>query len=116
MSNVSEVRGLWAGSYRYSASDDIGASPFKAKLVCTDGQLTGMVLEPHLNGNGEVKAEIKGTQDGATIRFVKRYLHDHEDYRREIDYEGLIGPNGDTITGTWQHSAGSGTFEMSQAG
>ena len=116
MSDTCEVRGLWKGSYRYSAAEDIGASPFKAKLVSKDGQLSGMVVEPHLHGNGEVKAKIEGTQDGATIRFEKRYLHDHEDYSRVIDYEGQIAADGATISGTWRHSDSSGTFEMSQAG
>ena len=114
MSDVITLKGLWSGSFRYSASDDLGEFPFKAKLVAKGSELTGLVIEPHLYGIGDVKAEITGSIEGAAIRFEKRYLSDLEDYSRVIYYEGQIDPDGRRITGTWSHSDNSGTFKMSQ--
>lgn len=112
MSEANDLKGLWNGSYRYSASEDIGDSPFKAKLACKDGTLTGLVIEPKIYGDGEVKAKINGTHQGSAIHFEKRYMSDHEDYSRVVTYDGRVGADGQNITGTWSHSDGSGTFEM----
>ncbi|WP_299193779.1 hypothetical protein [uncultured Erythrobacter sp.] len=113
MSDTLTLKGLWSGSFRYDASDDLGGYPFKAKMVARQGALSGLVIEPHLLGTGEVKADIEGVIEGSELRFEKRYRSDLEDYGRVVHYEGHIAPDGRRITGTWRHSENRGIFEMS---
>ncbi len=107
-----DINGRWSGVFRYYASQDLGEWPFKARLVVKDSRLSGIVLEPHITGVGEVKAEIVGTFDGRSAEFTKRYLSDLEDYSREVHYEGTLADDGRSIAGAWKHSANSGEFEM----
>ena len=114
MSGTDDLNGLWEGHFRYFASEDIGEWPFKARIVVKDGALSGMTIETASDGNGEVKAEIKGTVEGALVAFSKRYLQEGEAYSRVISYEGTLSPDYSVIEGTWTHSDGSGPFVMTR--
>lgn len=116
MSDTLTLKGLWSGSFRYDASDDLGGYPFKAKMLARQGEVSGLVIEPHMHGTGEVKADIKGVLDGTSLRFEKRYRSDLEDYSRVVRYEGQISADRRRIAGTWRHSDNSGSFEMMLAG
>lgn len=116
MSQTHEVRGRWKGSYRYFASDDLGDIPFHARLVCKDGVITGVCVETHSNGYDELKAELSGAQDGAVISFEKRNLLDGEEFKRVVHYDGKVATDAKSISGTWRHCDGSGSFTMTKMG
>ncbi len=112
MVQASDLNGLWTGQFSYFASEDLGQWPFKARLVGKEGRLSGLVIEPHVHGNGEVKADLEGTIEGSKVSFVKRYQSTSNDYTRPVSYEGQVSEDGKTIAGTWTHSDSSGPFEM----
>ncbi len=112
MVQASDLNGLWNGQFSYFASEDIGHWPFKARLVGKEGRLSGVVIEPHVNGTGEVKADLEGTFEGSKVSFVKRYQSTSDEYARAVSYEGQVSADGKTIAGTWTHSDSSGPFEM----
>ncbi len=115
MAMPSDLNGLSEGTFSYFASEDIGEWAFKARIAITGEQLSGIVIELHAHGAGDVKAKIEGTVDGANVSFLKRYLVQSETYDRDVTYEGRLSADRQTISGTWRHSDNSGPFEMTLA-
>lgn len=115
MEKSGDLNGLWEGTFSYFASKDIGEWPFKARIATKDERLSGIVVELHAHGTGDVKAKIEGTIDGPNITFSKSYLVESEIYDRKVMYEGRLSSDRRTISGTWRHSDNSGPFEMKLA-
>jgi len=113
LANSSDLNGVWTGLYSYFASEDVGQCPFKARIVVNEGQLSGLVIEPHPYANSELKAEIRGTVIGKQVEFEKKYKQDSESFTRVVTYSGRISDDHKAMAGTWTHSDGSGQFEMS---
>ncbi|MHA7819672.1 MAG: hypothetical protein ACX930_08520 [Erythrobacter sp.] len=114
MTDNSDLNGLWEGQFRYFASEDIGAWAFKARILVKDGDLSGLTIETDAMGQGEVKADIKGSVDGRNVTFTKRYQREGEAYSRVITYEGRLDAERRKLEGTWTHLEGSGPFEMTR--
>ncbi len=115
MRDAIDIKGLWNGSYRYSASEEIGATPFKARLAYSDGVLSGVILEVHLHKDSDIRAKIEGIFDGKRVQFTKQYLEAGLEYQRAVEYQGEVDEDGCMITGTWSLPDDSGTFEMRRA-
>ncbi|MEL7198695.1 MAG: hypothetical protein AAGL10_10300 [Pseudomonadota bacterium] len=115
MGEAVKLKGMWNGSFRYSASDDLGGMRFKARLAVNDGKLTGLIVEGSTISGDQIRAEIAGVFDGQLVRFTKRYIDADIAYARPVEYEGTVSSDGRTIKGTWTLPDDSGTFEMSLA-
>ncbi len=112
MTDASDLKGLWQGSYSYSSSAEIGETPFKARLGGKDDALTGLITEKHLHNDGQIKAQIEGSFDGETLRFTKQYIASGTAYSRPVQYEGMLSADGRTISGTWVLPDDGGVFVM----
>lgn len=112
MVGTDDLKGLWNGSFRYSASAEIGATEFKARIGVTGDQVSGLIVEEHVVHAGQAKSEIVGTFDGQTLRFTKRYIDENEAYGRPVEYEGTMAADRQSIAGTWALPDDSGTFTM----
>ncbi len=110
--NAGALNGVWQGKFSYFASEDIGEWSFKARIAMTGNQLSGIVVELHAHGTGDVRAQITGAIDGQKVTFSKHYLENSEVYDREVFYEGRLSDDRKIIAGTWRHADNSGPFEM----
>jgi len=115
MTDTLDINGMWEGSFEYSSSLDVGEFRFKARLKNSDGTISGIILEDHLSGSGQVKSTVEGECDGKAIRFTKQYLESSSEYKSQVEYEGQLSASGDVISGTWKLPHDSGTFSMTKA-
>ncbi len=114
MADADSLKGMWNGSFRYSATAEIGETEFKARFTISNGAVTGLIVEDHVVRQGQVKAEIEGTFDGRILHFTKRYIDDGNEYTRPVKYEGTMAADGQSIEGTWTLPDDSGTFVMTR--
>ncbi|WP_379552049.1 hypothetical protein ACRAQ7_07920 [Erythrobacter sp. W53] len=114
MTESPDINGTWEGSFEYSSSLDVGEFPFKARLKNSDGTISGIILEDHVSGSGQVKSTVEGQCNGREMRFTKQYLDSSEEYKTLVQYEGEISASGDVISGKWILPHDSGTFSMAK--
>ena len=117
----STLAGMWKGQYRY---DDkrLPSKAFSATIAGGKGlSFKGRIEEPRytqLGLSGRLSASLTGILGkGGKVRFVKRYLG-AAGINRPVRYEGILGPAGNTIKGTWRIPEDNlkGTFEMTRIG
>ncbi|MEP3421730.1 MAG: hypothetical protein ABJN35_08355 [Erythrobacter sp.] len=115
MTDATDLKGLWQGSYSYSSSAEIGETPFKARFGGQGNTLSGLIMEVHFNTGDQVKAEIEGAIENDIVRFTKQYVGAGSEYKRVVHYEGQLSPDGGSISGTWSLPDDSGTFVMQRS-
>ena len=115
---LQQVGGSWAGEYR-EYSNAAGAEiavPFRLELTSEGDTFSGSSSEGDawmLRGGQPLTAQIKGTVEGARVRFAKRY--DDESVRAgALVYDGVFSEDRQSISGTWQLPDRSGTFQMNR--
>lgn len=116
--DMRQVGGSWAGEYREFSNAE-GAEivvPFRVELTSDGDTFSGHSSEGDawmLRGGQPLTAQIKGTVEGARVRFAKRY--DDENLRAgALVYEGVFAEDRQSISGTWQLPDRSGTFQMNR--
>ena len=106
------LSGLWLGSFSYPSGEG-PTTPFMAKLVDSDGALSGEIVEPNTVGfsPATLEAFLVGTRSGASVDFTKTY-DGAADAAHSIDYVGRLSEDGNRIAGVWSMEGLDGTFEM----
>jgi hypothetical protein len=113
-----QVGGSWVGEYReYSNAEGAEiAVPFRLELTSDGDTFSGRSSEGDawmLRGGQPLTAQIKGTVEGARVRFAKRY-NDENLRAGALVYEGVFSEDRQFISGTWQLPDRSGTFQMNR--
>ncbi len=118
MTETIDLSGIWEGTYAYSG-DDVEQTEFRLRLKDENGQLRGLVVEPHTEQSGNRRAEIEGVCTDRTINFVKKYIPDDDAIgqppARPISYEGVLSADGTSISGSWFLPDDRGSFAMDRA-
>ena len=114
MPNALDMTGFWIGTYRYDAPGEPVVS-FVANIEEQDTSLSGTISEPNTftRSSDRLSAFLKGTRTGVEIDFAKVY--DGEgDCAHRVDYVGLLGDDGLSITGRWTLPGATGSFQMTR--
>jgi len=102
---------MWSGQYSYS--DGRAAVPFTLTLrTDAGGSFTGFTTEPNTFVNGTLKAltaDVSGSFTGTRIHFKKSY-DGSGGQNHSVEYSGVLGPDGHTLSGTWKLDNLTGSF------
>jgi len=107
-----DMTGLWEGMFAYPAYKGPN-TPFVARIVEADGQLSGTIMEPNTMGwsSEELEAVVNGARTGRSVDFTKAY-DGSSDAAHAVDYVGQLSDDGNLVTGVWSLEELDGTFEM----
>ncbi len=95
-----DISGAWDGVYTYTGrQQQMPAIRFQAVFAVPQeaGRFSGEITDE--NGFGE--AEVAGTRDGRSLRFVKKYRLTLYPRAFPISYEGTLSEDHLSISGTW---------------
>jgi hypothetical protein len=95
-----DISGAWDGVYIYTGrQQQMPAIRFQAVFTTSPeaGRFSGEIMDE--NGFGE--AEVAGTREGRSVRFVKKYRRTLYPRAFPISYEGVLSEDGFSISGTW---------------
>ena len=96
------LSGIWIGAYKYPVGSLFPATPqavsFRADIRDLGGAFTGQVDE-----DGGPPSSLRGTREGASVTFSKRYAHSGGGlYRDRIIYNGDVNEDATRIDGEWR--------------
>ena len=114
MPNALDMTGFWVGTYRYDAPGE-PVVPFVANIEERDGILSGTISEPNpvTYSSDRLSAFVKGARSSVEVDFAKVY--DGEgDMAHRVDYVGLVGDDGLSVTGRWTLPGATGSFQMTR--
>lgn len=95
-----DLSGAWSGVFNYPG--ELSSTEFSATLRDAGGALTGEITELAQVGAARgltIHAWIEGRYEGARVTFAKRY--DDPSHEHRVDYEGMVGGDGNEIHGRW---------------
>ena len=109
------VTGAWSGLYTYA--DHLRIPPVRFEAVfeapASEGSFRGRITDA--DGIGE--AEVTGSVEGRTLRFIKVYGRTVHRKPSPIQYKGTVSEDGLYLSGTWRiHSRLFGLFPFSTEG
>lgn len=104
------MTGLWTGQYWYP-EPWIHPTGFVATINDNAGSLSGTTTEASELIDGDERADIRGTRNGAAVDFHKYYDGDGA-YGHSVTYDGVLSSDGKQVEGRWAIDDYSGTFVM----
>ncbi len=113
------LTGDWTGAYSYSNSNTSFKNThveFKAHLMQKESRLEGTITEPNTFDNTgsapQLSARLsEGSILGDRVKFRKTY-NGEGGYTHSVDYEGILDPKRQAMTGQWVIGESVGPFSM----